>query len=94
MFQFPISMHILFIATIQVRFVCRSVEFNYLTLQCHLSEYDRRSPGAFPVDLVESQGVDYFENACLQCECLSFTPFSAGQHISHILISNIKLKIK
>ncbi|CAG2104688.1 unnamed protein product [Medioppia subpectinata] len=52
----------------EVRFVCRSVEFNYLTLQCHLSEYDRRSPGAFPVDLVESQGVDYFENACLQSD--------------------------
>ncbi|XP_054157723.1 uncharacterized protein LOC128956066 [Oppia nitens] len=52
----------------EVRFVCRSVEFNYVTLQCHLSEYDRRSPGAFPVDLVESQGVDYFENACLQSE--------------------------
>jgi len=52
----------------EVRFVCRSVEFNYVTLQCHLSEYDRRSPGAFPVDLVESQGVDYFENACLQSD--------------------------
>lgn len=52
----------------QVRFVCRSVEFNYVTLQCHLSEYDRRSPGAFPIDLVDTQGVDYFENACLQCE--------------------------
>lgn len=52
----------------QVRFVCRSVEFNYVTLQCHLSEYDRRSPGAFPVELVETQGVDYFENSCLQCK--------------------------
>lgn len=52
----------------EVRFVCRSVEFNYVTLQCHLSEYDRRSPGAFPVDLVDTQGVDYFENSCLQCE--------------------------
>lgn len=48
--------------------MCRSVEFNYVTLQCHLSEYDRRSPGAFPIDLVDTQGVDYFENACLQCK--------------------------
>jgi len=60
----------------EVRFVCRSVEFNYITLQCHLSEYDRRSPGAFPVDLVDTQGVDYFENSCLQCKfcliCFSF----------------------
>ncbi|XP_053208805.1 protein let-653-like [Panonychus citri] len=52
----------------EVRFLCRSVEFNYVTLSCHLSEYDRRSPGAFPVDLIESQGVDYFENACLQAD--------------------------
>lgn len=52
----------------EVRFLCRSVEFNYVTLQCHLSEYDRRSPRAFPVDLVEAPGVDYFENACLQCK--------------------------
>jgi len=52
----------------EVRFVCRSVEFNYVTLQCHLSEYDRRSPGAFPVDLVDTQGIDYFENSCLQSE--------------------------
>ncbi|XP_074599209.1 trynity [Brevipalpus obovatus] len=52
----------------EVRFLCRSVEFNYHTLQCHLSEYDRRSPGAFPVDLVEAQGVDYFENACLSSD--------------------------
>lgn len=56
----------------EVRFVCRSVEFNYVTLQCHLSEYDRRSPGAFPVDLVDTQGVDYFENSCLQCKSFPF----------------------
>ncbi|XP_076352037.1 uncharacterized protein LOC143247601 [Tachypleus tridentatus] len=47
------------------RFVCRSVEFNYRKLQCHLSVYDRRSPGVF-VDMVYSMDVDYFENSCLQ----------------------------
>ncbi|XP_017460917.1 PREDICTED: uncharacterized protein LOC108354236, partial [Rhagoletis zephyria] len=52
----------------EVRFVCRSVEFNYLTMQCHLSEYDRRSPGAFPQDLVDATGIDYFENSCLRSE--------------------------
>ncbi|KAI2803756.1 hypothetical protein BLOT_007892 [Blomia tropicalis] len=52
----------------EVRFVCRSVEFNYLTMQCHLSEYDRRSPGAFPQDLVDVQGIDYFENSCLRSD--------------------------
>ena len=50
-------------------FVCRSVEFNYLTLQCQLSEFDRRSfSSGFPVELVDQQGVDYFENSCIECE--------------------------
>ncbi|GFV46030.1 uncharacterized protein TNCV_2200401 [Trichonephila clavipes] len=49
----------------EVRFVCRSVEFNMVTHECHLSEFDRRSPGA-NVHLVDSQGVDYLENFCLQ----------------------------
>ncbi|XP_013782184.1 uncharacterized protein LOC106466448, partial [Limulus polyphemus] len=49
------------------RFLCRSVEFDYVKLECHLSEYDRRSPGAFVV-LVKRQTVDYFENTCLQPE--------------------------
>ncbi|UXI21189.1 DET1-like protein [Sarcoptes scabiei] len=52
----------------EVRFVCRSVEFNYLTLQCHLSEYDRRSPVGFPQELIHVQGIDYFENSCLRSE--------------------------
>ncbi|XP_022242070.1 uncharacterized protein LOC106459815 [Limulus polyphemus] len=47
------------------RFLCRSVEFNYRKLQCHLSVYDRRSPGVF-VDMVDFMEVDYFENSCLQ----------------------------
>ncbi|XP_022255878.1 uncharacterized protein LOC106471553 [Limulus polyphemus] len=51
----------------ELRFVCRSAEFNYITSECHLSEYDRRSPGVF-VELVEKPGVDYFENTCLQPE--------------------------
>ncbi|XP_076343318.1 uncharacterized protein LOC143243347 [Tachypleus tridentatus] len=49
------------------RFVCRSVEFNYMNSECHLSKYDRRSPSAF-VDLLERPGVDYFENNCLRAE--------------------------
>ncbi|XP_042908270.1 uncharacterized protein [Parasteatoda tepidariorum] len=49
----------------EVRFVCRSVEFNVVTHECHLSEFDRRSPGA-NVHLVDSQGIDYLENFCLQ----------------------------
>ncbi|XP_065201012.1 uncharacterized protein tyn isoform X2 [Planococcus citri] len=47
------------------RFTCRSVEYNYVTLQCHLSDSDRRTTGQF-VQFVETQGVDYFENLCLK----------------------------
>jgi len=51
-------------------FVCRSVEYNYVTLQCRLSDYDRRTPvdDFKPIDLVEAQGIDYFENLCLEAE--------------------------
>lgn len=49
----------------QNRFVCRSVEYNIATLQCTLSEYDRRYPGAY-VDFNDARGVDYFENLCNQ----------------------------
>ncbi|XP_076352650.1 uncharacterized protein LOC143248099 [Tachypleus tridentatus] len=51
----------------EARFLCRSVEFDYVRLECHLSEYDRRSPVA-NVALVEKPTTDYFENACLQPE--------------------------
>ncbi|XP_050525481.1 uncharacterized protein LOC126896594 [Daktulosphaira vitifoliae] len=47
------------------RFVCRSVEYNYVTLQCHLSDSDRRTTGQY-VQFVEAQGVDYFENLCIK----------------------------
>ncbi|XP_033227208.1 uncharacterized protein LOC117179470 isoform X2 [Belonocnema kinseyi] len=47
------------------RFTCRSVEYNYVTLQCHLSDSDRRTSGQF-IQFVEAQGVDYFENLCLK----------------------------
>ncbi|XP_014223600.1 uncharacterized protein LOC106650204 [Trichogramma pretiosum] len=47
------------------RFTCRSVEYNYVTLQCHLSDADRRSSGQY-VQFVDAQGVDYFENLCLK----------------------------
>jgi len=49
-------------------FVCRSAEYNYVTLQCRLSDYDRRTledNNVQAVSLVEAQGVDYFENLCL-----------------------------
>lgn len=51
-------------------FVCRSAEYNYVTLQCRLSDYDRRTvqDNLQPVNLVEAQGVDYFENLCLSHE--------------------------
>ena len=49
----------------QRRFVCRSAEYNYITTKCHLSEHDRRSVDEF-VELVDAQGVDYFENLCLK----------------------------
>ena len=54
----------------QNNFVCRSVEYNYVTLQCRLSDYDRRTPvdDFKPIDLVEAQGIDYFENLCLEAE--------------------------
>ncbi|XP_019865173.1 uncharacterized protein LOC109594390 [Aethina tumida] len=47
------------------RFTCRSVEYNYVTLQCQLSDTDRRTTGQF-VQFVDAQGVDYFENLCLK----------------------------
>ncbi|KAK7069196.1 hypothetical protein SK128_022259 [Halocaridina rubra] len=49
------------------RFTCRSAEYNYVTLQCHLSEHDRRSVSE-NVEMVDVQGVDYFENLCLGCK--------------------------
>ncbi|XP_054273199.1 uncharacterized protein LOC128993367 [Macrosteles quadrilineatus] len=49
----------------EYRFTCRSVEYNYVTLQCHLSDSDRRTTGQY-VQFVDAQGVDYFENLCLK----------------------------
>ena len=50
--------------------MCRSVEYNYVTLQCRLSDYDRRTPvdDFKPIDLVDAQGIDYFENLCLEAD--------------------------
>ena len=60
----------LFDCFLQRNFVCRSAEYNYVTLQCRLSDYDRRTvqDNLQPVTLVEAQGVDYFENLCLSHE--------------------------
>lgn len=49
----------------QHRFTCRSAEYNYVSLQCQLSDSDRRTTGQF-VQFVDAQGVDYFENLCLK----------------------------
>ncbi len=58
------------IVLLQRNFICRSAEYNYVTLQCRLSDYDRRTAEASlqPVELVEAPGVDYFENLCLSSE--------------------------
>ncbi|XP_043469810.1 uncharacterized protein LOC122503370 isoform X1 [Leptopilina heterotoma] len=47
------------------RFTCRSVEYNYATLQCQLSDSDRRTIGHI-AQFVDSPGIDYFENLCLK----------------------------
>lgn len=59
----------------QENFVCRSAEYNYVTLQCKLSDVDRRTVrNDFPqfdssqFALTRQDGVDYFENLCLQSE--------------------------
>ncbi|XP_037088478.1 uncharacterized protein LOC119109045 [Pollicipes pollicipes] len=46
------------------RFPCRSAEYSYMTLQCHLSEHDRRSVDE-TIEMVDADQVDYFENLCL-----------------------------
>ncbi|XP_055550528.1 uncharacterized protein LOC129733015 [Wyeomyia smithii] len=47
------------------RFICRSVEYDYNNMKCVLSDSDRRTTGQI-VQLVDAQGVDYFENLCLK----------------------------
>ncbi|XP_043274615.1 uncharacterized protein tyn [Venturia canescens] len=47
------------------RFTCRSVRYNYDLMQCHLCDSDRRTTDQY-VQLVDAQGVDYFENLCLK----------------------------
>jgi PAN domain len=41
------------------------VEYDYNNMKCVLSDADRRTTGQF-VQLVDAQGVDYFENLCLK----------------------------
>jgi hypothetical protein len=52
-----------------------------VTLQCRLSDYDRRTPidDFKPIELVDAQGIDYFENLCLVSEttCADERSFSA-----------------
>ncbi|KAK2719719.1 uncharacterized protein LOC136037285 [Artemia franciscana] len=47
------------------RFLCRSVEYNFATTQCHLSRDDRRTVSD-GTELVDAVGIDYFENSCLK----------------------------
>lgn len=65
----------MYLGCFQYRFTCRSVEYNYVTLQCHLSDSDRRTTGQY-VQFVDAQGVDYFENLCLKGKTREFTNFS------------------
>jgi len=63
------------------RFTCRSAEYNYVTLQCHLSEEDRRT--APDSAFIDATGVDYFENLCLSSNSTckskkSFTDVKVG----------------
>ncbi|XP_067136518.1 uncharacterized protein tyn [Centruroides vittatus] len=57
----------------EVRFNCRSVEFNYVTLECRISDVDRRSSYE-NIKLSDAQGVDYFENNCLQNDKICSRP--------------------
>lgn len=50
----------------EARFICRSVEYNYKTRQCQLSNSDRRSASKKPLYLKSDPDTDYFENACLK----------------------------
>ena len=51
----------------ETNFICRSVEYHYLSNQCHLSQFDRRS-SAISNELIDQDGVDYFENSCIECK--------------------------
>ena len=57
------------------------MEYNYVTLQCRLSDYDRRTPvdDFKPIELTDAQGIDYFENLCLEAEnsCADERTFSS-----------------
>ena len=52
-----------------------------MTLQCRLSDYDRRTPvdDFKPIELVDAPGIDYFENLCLVADtsCADQRSFSA-----------------
>lgn len=87
----------------QHRFNCRSVEYNYVTLQCQLSDSDRRTAGQF-IQFVDAQGVDYFENLCLKANqackgksrkkikiyCIDNTEYPNEKLATFILKSNFK----
>lgn len=78
---------------LQHRFVCRSVEYNYVTLQCHLSDSDRRTTGQY-VQFVEAQGVDYFENLCIKGNKILYSRCIYKNYISVVRFLNTYLKNK
>ena len=60
-----------------------------MTLQCRLSDFDRRTPLAdfSPIELVDAPGIDYFENLCLVTESTcadqrTFSPPRVSQLVS------------
>ncbi|XP_058821004.1 uncharacterized protein LOC131683179 isoform X2 [Topomyia yanbarensis] len=70
------------------RFICRSVEYDYNNMKCVLSDSDRRTTGQL-VQLVDAQGVDYFENLCLKPG--QACTFNRGFHLPRTGVSEDKV---
>ena len=76
----------------QHRFTCRSLEYNYVTLQCHLSDSDRRTTGQY-VQFVDAPGVDYFENLCLKGEEQTYRIITVIKGYTRVFLSEHKMRI-
>ncbi|XP_055644168.1 uncharacterized protein LOC129780191 [Toxorhynchites rutilus septentrionalis] len=70
------------------RFICRSVEYDYNNMKCVLSDSDRRSAGPV-MQLVDAQGVDFFENLCLKP--VQACKFNRGFQLPRIGVSEEKV---
>jgi len=77
---------------LQHRFTCRSLEYNYVTLQCHLSDSDRRTTGQY-VQFVDAPGVDYFENLCLKGKIQTYYIITAIDGYTCVFLSEHKTRI-